>query len=291
MPVHPSHTGELPDGLDELAFRLGYGTYTVSLDRMGDEAFIAVLETVLDSGYRHLDTAEVYDTEPHVAAALDRSDLDRDDVFIATKVSWEHLAYDDVIDAAHDSRATLGVDTIDLLYIHVPYDTYDPAGTTAALDHLVETGVVDRIGLSNFTPKLAKQAIAHLDTPVFAHQVECHPLLQQAELRELAVEDGHWLVGFSPYIKGLVREIEELNAIADKHGTTPFRVSLAWLLAKRNVVVLSHSTTPAHIRTNRRAPSFQLDDDDMALIDGIDREFRAWDSRIDPWNRPPDQFE
>jgi diketogulonate reductase-like aldo/keto reductase len=291
MAQHQAHTADLPLGLDEGEFRLGYGTYEVSLDRMGKEAYVDVLETVLDSGYRHLDTAEVYDTEPHVAAAIDRSDLTRDDVFVATKVSWENLAYEDLVDTAGESRETLGVDAIDLLYVHVPYDTYDPEETTAALDHLVDTGVVDRIGLSNFTPELARQAIDHLDTPVFAHQVECHPLLQQDDLRQLAVDDGHWLVGFSPYIKGFVREIEELNEIADKHGTTPFRVSLAWLLSKQNVAVLSHSTTPAHIRTNSRWPSFDLDDEDLALIEGIDRKFRAWDGRIDPWNQPPDQFE
>ena len=291
MAQHQAHTADLPLGLDEGEFRLGYGTYEVSLDRMGKEAYVDVLETVLDSGYRHLDTAEVYDTEPHVAAAIDRSDLTRDDVFVATKVSWENLAYEDLVDTAGESRETLDVDAIDLLYVHVPYDTYDPEETTAALDHLVDTGVVDRIGLSNFTPELARQAIDHLDTPVFAHQVECHPLLQQDDLRQLAVDDGHWLVGFSPYIKGFVREIEELNEIADKHGTTPFRVSLAWLLSKQNVAVLSHSTTPAHIRTNSRWPSFDLDDEDLALIEGIDRKFRAWDGRIDPWNQPPDQFE
>lgn len=173
----------------------------------------------------------------------------------------------------------------------MPHETYDPEETTAALDHLVETGVVDHIGLSNFTPKLARQAIDRLDTPIFAHQVECHPLLQQEELRNLAVEDGHWLVGFSPFIKGMAREIEELNAIADKHGTTPFRVSLTWLLSKQNVAVLTHSTTPSHIRANCSWPSFHLDDEDIALIEGIEREFRAWDSRIDPWNQPPDQFE
>jgi diketogulonate reductase-like aldo/keto reductase len=291
MAQHQAHTADLPLGLDEGEFRLGYGTYEVSLDRMGKEAYVDVLETVLNSGYRHLDTAEVYDTEPHVAAAIDRSDLTRDDVFVATKVSWENLAYEDLVDTAGESRETLGVDAIDLLYVHVPYDTYDPEETTAALDHLVDTGVVDRIGLSNFTPELARQAIDHLDTPVFAHQVECHPLLQQDDLRQLAVDDGHWLVGFSPYIKGFVREIEELNEIADKHGTTPFRVSLAWLLSKQNVAVLSHSTTPAHIRTNNRWPSFDLDDEYLALIEGIDRKFRAWDGRIDPWNQPPDQFE
>jgi diketogulonate reductase-like aldo/keto reductase len=291
MAQHQAHTADLPLGLDEGEFRLGYGTYEVSLDRMGKEAYVDVLETVLDSGYRHLDTAEVYDTEPHVAAAIDRSDLTRDDVFVATKVSWENLAYEDLVDTAGESRETLGVDAIDLLYVHVPYDTYDPEETTAALDHLVDTGVVDRIGLSNFTPELARQAIDHLDTPVFAHQVECHPLLQQDDLRQLAVDDGHWLVGFSPYIKGFVREIEELNEIADKHGTTPFHVSLAWLLSKQNVAVLSHSTTPAHIRTNSRWPSSDLDDEDLALIEGIDQKFRAWDGRIDPWNQPPDQFE
>lgn len=274
-----------PAGLDDAAFRRGFGTYEVGIDRMGDETYTQVLETVLDVGYRHLDSAQDYGTESHVAEAIDRSELTRDDVFIATKLHWQNLGYEDAIETAQESRNRLAVDSIDLLYVHVPAVTYDPDETLPALDALVDDGVVDRIGLSNFTPELLEVAIERLDTPVFAHQVEMHPLLQQERLHEFAVNHGHWLVAFSPLIQGMAREIGELKRIATKHDATPFEVSLAWLHSKGNVVTLSHSTTPAHIRENFAAPDLELDDADIELIESIDREFRVNDGRIDPWNQ------
>lgn len=280
-----NHSVNLPPGLDEVAFRVGYGTYEIRLARLGDERYIRILERVLEAGYRHLDTAQVYDTEPHVAAAIERSDVSADDVFIATKLHWDHLGYDDAITTAKESRDTLGVDSIDLLYVHVPVRTYDPDETLPALDVLADDGVVDRIGLSNFTPEMLEVALDRLDTPVFAHQVELHPLLQQEELHALAVEHDHWLVGFTPFIRGMVREIAELRTIADEHDVTTFDVSLAWLLSKPNVAALLHTTDEAHMRANLDAAGFELDEADIETIDAIDREWRANDGRIDPWNR------
>lgn len=128
-------------------------------------------------GFRHIDTAQNYGTESHVAGAIDQSDCSRDDVFIATKLSWSNLGYDDAIRTANESCERLGVETIDLLYVHVPYDTYDPAETLPALDSLVDDGVISHIGLSNFLPGMLEEAIDRLEHPLFAHQVEMHPLL------------------------------------------------------------------------------------------------------------------
>ena len=113
-----------------------------------------------------------------------------------------------------------------------------------------------------------------------------HPLLQQETLHEIAVEEGHWLVAFSPYLKGFVREVAELRALAERHGTTPFDISLAWLLSKPNVAVLSHSKDEEHMRETVTGPTVSLADADLAVIDDIDREYRVWDSRSDPWNQP-----
>lgn len=280
------HTVSPPTGLDEGAFRVGYGTYKVGLARIGDAAYTRILERVLEAGYRHLDTAQDYGTEPHVAAAIERSDLSQDEVFVATKLHWDNLGYDDAIETAKESRETLGVAAIDLLYVHVPVRTYDPDETLPALDTLVDDGVVDRIGLSNFTPEMLEVALDRLETAVFAHQVEMHPLLQQETLCAIAVEHGHWLVAFSPVIRGLVREIAELRTIATNHDLTPFDVSLAWLLSKPNVAVLTHTTDEAHMRANLAAPDVELDEADIETIDAMDREWRAYDGRIDPWNQP-----
>lgn len=188
-----------------------------------------------------------------------------------------------------ESNERLGVDTIDLLYVHVPYDTYDPTETLPALDFLVDDGVVERIGVSNFLPKMLEVAIDRLDHPLFAHQVEMHPLFRQDELHRLAVTHGHWLVAFSPFMKGLIGEIRERTTIADRHETTPQAVSLAWLMDRPNVAVLSHSKKDSHMWDNVAGDLPVLTDDDRELIEGIDREYRMWNGRIDPWNQanPP----
>lgn len=281
-----AHTARVPPEIPAARFRRGYGTYEVGLDRLGESAYVDVLTTALDLGYRHLDTAKQYDTETLVAAAIDRSDVTRETTFIATKLHWDDLGHDDAIEAAHGSRDRLGVDSIDLLYVHVPVRTYDPDETLPALDHLVETGVVDRIGLSNFLPGMLERAIDRLDHPVFAHQVEMHPLLDQARLHALAVDHGHWLVAFSPHMRGLIGEIAEVREVADRHGCSPHAVSLAWLLDRPNVAVLSHSTTRSHMRANLRGDLPDLTDADRRVIDGIDREHRVYDGRLDPWNQP-----
>ena len=282
-------TVDLPAEMSSQQFRRGYGTYEVSLDRLGDEAYTALLRRAIDLGYRHLDTAQQYQTEPLVADAIERSEVDADDVFVATKLHWSNLAYDTAIETAIESRDRLGVDSIDLLYIHVPYDTYDPDETLPALDTLVDDGVVDHVGVSNFLPEMLELAIERLDHPLFAHQVEMHPLLQQDELHQLALRHGHWLVAFSPFMKGLIGEIRELLSIAKRHDSTPQAVSLAWLLDQPNVAVLSHSKNESHMRENLAGDLPVLTDDDRELIRDIDREYRMWDGRIDPWNQadPP----
>lgn len=284
MPI--THTAELPQSIDPDAFRRGYGTYEVALDRIGDEAYIDVLQQAIEIGYRHFDTAQQYRTEEHVGQAIERSEVDAREVFVATKLHWSNLSYEDAIETAEESRERLDVDSIDLLYVHVPYKSYSPEETLPALDTLVDDGVVDHIGLSNFLPEMLERAIDHLEHPVFAHQVEMHPLLKQETLHGLAVEHDHWLVAFSPFMKGLIGEIKELRSIANRHGTTPHMVSLAWLLDHPNVAVLSHTKSTDHLKSNRHGALPRLDQEDREELADIDREYRMWDGRIDPWNRP-----
>ena len=283
------HTVGIPAALSSQQFRRGYGTYEVALDRLGDGAYTDLLRQAIDLGYRHIDTAQQYQTEPHVADAIQRSEVDSEDMFVATKLHWGNLGYEDAIETAIESKERLGVDTIDLLYVHVPYDTYDPDETLPALDALVDDGVVDHIGVSNFLPEMLEVAIERLDHPLFAHQVEMHPLLPQEELHQLAVKHGHWLVAFSPFLKGLISEICEIRTIADRLDSTPHAVSLAWLLDHPNVASLSHSKNESHMQENLAGDLPVLADDDRELIRGIDRKYRMWDGRIDPWNQanPP----
>ena len=260
--------------------RLGYGTYKLE----DPEECTAAVAHAIDVGYRHLDTAQGYDNETSVAEGIERSGVDREELFLATKLSTDNLGYDDVIDTATESRERLGVDAIDLLYVHWPIRTYDPEETLPALDELVEEGVIRHVGLSNFRPDQLETAIDVLDTPLFAHQVECHPLLQQRELRELALEDDHWLVAYSPIARNRVAANVTLRDIADEYDTSPAQVSLAWLLSKENVAPIPKAASFEHIEENWAARELDLDDDALARIDDLEARERIVDFDEAPWN-------
>lgn len=259
--------------------QIGIGTYDVEPD-----VCTAAVTAALNCGYRHVDTAEMYGTESAVGDAIELADVDRENVFVATKVHSRNLSYDDVVEHARASRNRLGVDCIDLLYVHWPIRTYDPDETLAAFDELYDEGVVRHVGVSNYTPELLLEALEVLDAPLFAHQVECHPLLQQDELRRYAREHDHQLVAYSPLAKGAVSEVPELVEIADEYDATPAQVSLAWLLSKESVVAIPKSTSEAHIRENYEAQQLHLDEWALNRIDEIDRTQRVVDVPAAPWN-------
>ncbi|MFT4889148.1 MAG: 2,5-diketo-D-gluconate reductase B [Halobacteriales archaeon] len=256
---------------------IGIGTYD-----MEPEVCRRSVETALNLGYRHVDTAEMYENERAIGEAIEAADVDREDVLVATKVHSKHLGYDDAIEHALESADRLGVDAIDLLYIHWPIRAYEPEDTLAAFDELYARGLIRRVGLSNFTPDLLNEALAHLDAPLAAHQVECHPLLHQDELRALAGTHDHTLVAYSPLAKGTVTEVPELVEIADDRGASPAQVSLAWLCSK-DVVASPKATSEAHIRENLASQELSLTDAEIARIDGIDRTRRLVDFDGAPW--------
>ncbi|GAA0549198.1 aldo/keto reductase [Halorubrum ejinorense] len=261
--------------------RLGYGTYKLA---DGEECVSGVTHAI-ETGYRHIDTAQGYDNEASVSAGIDDTDVDREELFVATKLSTDNLSYDDATATARVSRDRLGVDSIDLLYVHWPINSYDPAETLPALDDLVDDGVIDRIGLSNFRPDQLDEAIDRLDHDVFAHQVECHPLLQQETLREYAVDDGHWLVAYSPIARNRVADVDALREIAAAHDATPAQVSLAWLLSKERVAPIPKAADFGHVADNWAAREIDLTADQIARIDALDRGERVVDFEEAPWNR------
>ncbi|WP_313694056.1 aldo/keto reductase [Halorarum halobium] len=262
--------------------RFGQGTYQLD----GDQCTESV-EIGLAAGYRHVDTAQSYENEAAVGDALAAADVDREDVFVATKLATGNLAYDDAVESARGSAEALGVDAIDLLYVHWPINTYDAPETCRALDDLVDEGLVRNVGLSNFRPDQLREARDLLDAPVFAHQVECHPLLQQEELREIAREDDHWLVAYCPIARNQVADVPELVSIADTHDASPAQVSLAWLLSKDEIAAIPKATGGAHIRENLAATDLELDDEDVATIDALDERRRIVDFEEAPWNARP----
>ena len=258
---------------------LGLGTW----ENTDPAACADSVATALERGYRHIDTAQAYGNEAAVGDGIEQAAVDRDDVFLATKIWIDNLAYDDVLETAEASLDRLGVDSVDLLYVHWPSRTYDAENTLAAFNELYEQGKIDRIGVSNFQPEQVAEAIELSDAPIFANQVEIHPLLQQEELREVCADHGVELVAYSPLARGNVFEVPEIEAIADDRGVSPAQVSLAWL-RQEGITAIPKATSEAHISDNWASLSLELTDDELAAIRDIERTDRQVDPGFGPWN-------
>ncbi|WP_210424153.1 aldo/keto reductase [Halorussus ruber] len=261
---------------------LGLGTYQME---EYDECVEAVRQAI-QMGYRHIDTAEGYDNETAVGDAVVEAEIGREDLFLATKVSPDNLDYDHVLTSAEESLERLGVDSVDLLYVHWPMGEYEPTDTMEAFAELRDEGLIEEIGVSNFTVELLEEAIEASEEPIFANQVEMHPLLPQTELRQFCAQDDVdvELVAYSPIARGDVSDVDELQEVADKHDATPQQISLAWLREKE-VTAIPKATSEEHLRENWLSLGVELDDEDVEKIDSIEERERIVDPDEAPWNQ------
>jgi diketogulonate reductase-like aldo/keto reductase len=256
---------------------LGLGTWQ---NDDSDECSESV-RTALEAGYRHVDTAQAYGNEAAVGQGIAAADVDREEVFLATKLWIDNLSYDAVLESTAESLDRLGTEYLDLLYVHWPAGDYDPEGTLGALEELSEDGVVDRIGVSNFEPSHIERAQEVLDAPIFANQIEVHPLLQQRRLREFCAEQGIEVVAYSPLARGNVFENETLVSIAAEHGVSEAQVSLAWL-RHHGLTPIPKATGGDHIRDNWASLGLELSDAEIERIDAIEERNRFVDPGFGP---------
>jgi diketogulonate reductase-like aldo/keto reductase len=248
--------------------QVGLGVFQT---REGAEVERAVA-TALDVGYRLIDTAAIYGNEVGVGKAIKASGLPREEVFITTKLWNANHAYGDALRAFDESVRKLDCEYIDLYLIHWPLPM-EGKFTEAwrALEELYERKRVRAIGVSNFKP-------AHLDTLLktakivpAVNQVELHPLFQQRETRAYCAEHGIAVESYSPLMQGgEALEHPVIASLARKHGKTPAQVILRWHV-QSGLIVIPKSVKPERIRENFDLFSFELSDDDMAAIAGMDK--------------------
>jgi 2,5-diketo-D-gluconate reductase B len=260
----------------------GLGTY----DMDDHDECVESVRTAIEMGYRHVDTAEGYHNEEAVGDAIAEADVDREELFVATKISPENLDYDQVLTNAEESLERLGLDYVDLLYVHWPTGEYDPTDTLAAFAELRQEGMVEEIGVSNFTVDLLEEAVEVSEEPIFANQVEMHPLLPQTELQQFCAQDDVdvELVAYSPIARREVTDVDELQEIADQHDATPFQVSLAWLREK-GATAIPKATSWDHLQENWLSLDVELDEEAIERIDDIDERERLVDPDAGPWNQ------
>ena len=258
---------------------LGLGTWKLDEPESCEQSVL----TALDLGYRHIDTAQAYGNEEDVGAAIEMSHVDREDIFLATKVWIENLEHEDVLKTARESLEKLGVDSVDLLYVHWPAGEYEAESTLAAFDELHAEGVTERIAVSNFEPDQLAEACELTEANIFANQFECHPMLPQEELREACDEHDVYPVAYSPLARGEIIDHPVISDIAGKHEASEAQVALAWL-RQQGVTAIPKAEAGAHIRDNWGSLAVRLDDGDMAKINDIDEVERMVDPDFGPWN-------
>jgi 2,5-diketo-D-gluconate reductase B len=267
-------TIELERGLE--VPRLGYGTFQLE----ADEAYDGV-RTALETGYRHIDTAQGYANEAEVGRAVADSDVDRADVFLTTKLKPSNAAADDVVTTTRESLRQLRVDQVDLLLLHWPAEHVAPLEETlAAMTKLWDDGVVRAIGVSNFPSAMLARACAM--APIVTDQVEHHPYLAVDPIRSVLADHDGFLTAYSPLARGKVAEDDELVAIGEEHGVGPAQVTLRWMLQTPGTVTIPKSATPERIRSNFEVFDFELSDEQMRRIAALERGERL----IDPDGAP-----
>lgn len=256
--------------------RLGFGTWQIT----GSDATEAVRDA-LELGYRHIDTARAYENEREVGKGIKASGVAREDIWLTTKVWLEDAARDAVVAAGEDSLKQLGVDYLDLLLLHWPNPDVPVGETIEGFAELQEAGKIRHFGLSNHPVGLMREAVKH--GPVFADQVEYHPLLGQDGLLALAEEHDFLLTAYSPLAHGKVLQEPALRRIAEAHGVSPGSVALRWLLDQARVSPIPKASSRDRREANwREVGSFELSPEERAEIDALPKDVRTADPGFAP---------
>lgn len=256
-PVVEAHGARIP--------ALGFGTWQLE----GDTAERMTREA-LEVGYRHIDTAQAYGNEARVGRAIEASEVDRDDVFLTTKI-WPD-SYTDFEEAVDERLELLRTDRVDLLLLHWPkFQGTSLTRTIDALNRARRRGETRHIGVSNFNTDLLARARAASEAPLVTNQVEYHPFLDQEAVLGAVREREMCLTAYSPLAHGRVPDHPVLGEIGREHGASAAAVAIRWLLQQDGVAALPRTSDPEHCRDNFSALRIELSDEETARISDLAR--------------------
>ncbi|GGO74584.1 aldo/keto reductase [Nocardioides deserti] len=248
--------------------QLGFGTYQVP-----PEDTAAAVSTALEIGYRHIDTAQMYQNEAGVGEAIKASGLPREELWITSKLNNGFHRPDDARRSFDETLEKLGVDVIDLFLIHWPLPTRydgDYVSTWRALTELVDQGRARAVGVSNFQPAHLDRIVAETGVVPAVNQIEVHPYFCNEEARAASIRHGIEVEAWSPIAQGAVLDDAVIGRIAEAHGKTPAQVTLRWHV-ERGDIVFPKSVTEQRIRENFDIFDFSLSVDEVAEISALDR--------------------
>jgi len=259
---------------------LGFGTWQLEGRSCRD-----AVANALAAGYRHIDTAQMYGNETEVGSAMRDASVERDAIWLTTKLALGQVTPPGVQQSARESLKRLATDYVDLLLIHWPDAEVPLADTLGAMMDLQREGLTRFIGVSNFTPRLMEEALTL--APIVCNQVEYHPYLDQTPLLRIARDSDTALTAYCPLARGQVMADGALIEIAGHHAKSPAQIALRWLLQQPKVVAIPKASTQEHLLANLDVFDFELSDDEMAAIAGLARGGRIIDPSWAPeWNEP-----
>ena len=240
---------------------LGLGTW-----RLAGEPCRDMIRAALETGWRHVDTAAMYENEAAVGAGLRAAGLSRDEVFVTTQVWHDRLDPEDLLRSCEESLDRLGLEHLDLFLIHWPNPAVPLKEQIAGLLEARARGWTRAIGVSNFPAALVRDAQDLAEGALIANQVEYHPLLSQNTVRQALDASNMALTAYSPILKGAVADQPVIRDMAKRHGKSEVQVALRWLIQQDNVAAIPKTGTPARLAENLDIFDFTLSDDEMAAI-------------------------
>jgi 2,5-diketo-D-gluconate reductase A len=252
--------------------QLGFGVFKV--DPAGTERIVS---DALEVGYRHIDTAAIYGNEKGVGAAIEKSGIDRDELFITTKLWNSDQGAQSAIDAMELSLEKLGLEHVDLYLIHWPRPDLDLyLESWLALEQLQADGKTTSIGVSNFHREHLDKILAGGSVVPAVDQLELHPAFAQRELRAYGAEHGIHIEAWGPLGQGKYDLFGEkaVQDAAAAHGATPAQVVIRWHL-QNGIIVFPKSNSRERMAENFDVFGFELSPDELAAIDAIDRGQRV----------------
>ncbi|MBF0774184.1 aldo/keto reductase [Mammaliicoccus sciuri] len=253
---------------------LGLGTFRVENN---DECREAVKHAII-SGYRHIDTAQTYHNEEKVGQGikegLEAAGLNREDLFITTKLWMTDYGRENVQSAYEASLKRLGLDYVDLYLIHWPGQDKDLITETwKAMENLYNEGKIKNIGVSNFHVHHLEELLQEASIKPVINQIECHPYLTQKELRAYLEAQKIVAQSWSPLMNGQILEDEVVKEIANELGKTPAQVIIRWNIDE-NIVVIPKSVTPSRIEENLNVFDFELSEDQLSRLNALNKDER-----------------
>jgi len=245
--------------------QFGFGVFQIP-----PEETAAAVRAALETGYRHLDTAQMYRNEKEVGEGIAQSGIPREEVFITTKLNNDLHGHDNAVTGLDDSLERLGTGYVDLFLIHWPLPHLDLyVETWKAFEELARDGKARAIGVSNFEPAHLDALAATSSTTPAVNQIELHPALQQTELRAYHRAHGIATEAWSPLAQGVVLDDPAITGIAGKYGKSPAQVVLRWHVQLGNIVI-PKSVNPERMKENIDIFDFELGDEDLRALGKLD---------------------